>query len=190
MIDRTAAENNLRAGSIVYDQTTRSFWGLDSSGGWAKLGTSPAASVWSEIHYVDAPASPNGFGSSETKIRKFVNQVTSTGTAVSYSSTSSTQGDTFTINEDGVYTMTYCDGKVAGGVRIGISRNLAGGDFTTNVDSISTSKALVVSDITSGAVQCVTSTAGLVAGDVIRAHSDGAADRTGLVRFSIVKTEL
>lgn len=115
----------------------------------------------------------NGHGSTNNKIRRFTNPVVNTGSGITYAD-SATLGATFTVTEDGVYTFTYVD-VFSGASNFGISLNSS--QLTTGISSITAADALVMG-ATSGATAsyCVTVTLALVAGDVIRPHTDGGAE--------------
>lgn len=110
----------------------------------------------------------NGFGSTNTKIRRFTTS-TSTGTAITYAD-SGTNGATFTVNKAGTYMVSAQD--VGGTHDWGISVN--SNQLTTSISSITAShrKAYTLS----GGTQNLTTVAcmNLASGDVVRAHSNGA----------------
>ena len=131
----------------------------------------------------------NGQGSTNTFIRRFTNVLENYGTAITYAD-SATLGASFTINEEGIYTINYTDSKNASTPYIGITKNSTQG--ATAITSITDDvKILAISNcITSG--PCLSSWTGfLSAGDVVRAH-DGANsldDGTRYVRFNITKVD-
>jgi hypothetical protein len=109
----------------------------------------------------------NGQGSTATKIRRFTTLVESVGSAITYAD-SATDGGSFTINEDGVYSIFYTDISSSAG-NLGVSKNAS--SLTTNIDSLANAEAL---SITRANTADVSFTMGgafpLRAGDVIRAH--------------------
>lgn len=126
---------------------------------------------------------PNGRGSTNTKIRRFTNSTT-TGTDITYAD-SATLGATFTINTPGIYQISYWDGYSAGAGVIGISVNA---DGTVNVDTIPAANRLGESVSQTGSLILASAGARLVAGDIIRAHSNGNLDFTGaFAGFRIVR---
>lgn len=126
---------------------------------------------------------PNGRGSTNTKIRRFTNSTT-TGTDITYAD-SATLGATFTINTAGLYAISYWDGYSAGAGVIGISVN---GDGTVNVDTIPAANRLGESVSQTGSLILASAVARLAATDVIRAHSNGNLDFTGaFAGFRIVR---
>jgi hypothetical protein len=123
----------------------------------------------------------NGYGSTNTKIKRFVTTLKNTGSAISYSD-SATLGSSFTINTSGNYAITYCDGATAQGNFIGLSLNSS--QLTTNIQSITNadrlaSKAAYVGNISY--TYCVESHGYFPQGSVIRPHGEGNA--TGVTDF-------
>lgn len=114
----------------------------------------------------------NGYGSTNTKIRRFTNTAKNIGTAITYAD-SSTAGASFTINEDGVYSILFTDGATGSGGAAGISLNSS--ELTTNIYSITATNRLAMSNwvaSSSGGIT-VNSILNLSAGDIIRPHTDG-----------------
>ncbi|WP_114968550.1 hypothetical protein [Rhodoferax ferrireducens] len=129
-------------------------------------------------------ATGNGFGSTNTKIRRFTTTVTSTGTAISYAD-SAANGATFTINAAGLYAITSVE-ESAGDNPFGISANSA--ELTTNIQSATTVSRLIASTTRASSIpSAVSVTARLAVNDVIRAHSNGNLTNGNTCRFSIVK---
>lgn len=134
---------------------------------------------WTILNKYMQPASSirlntgNGHGSTNTKIRRFTTTVSSVGSDITYAD-SSTLGATFTINRAGVYSISFTDRTSAVATIIGISKNSA--QLTTNIDSITAADRLVVQNsFTTNAMANVSVTVILASGDVIRAHTQGAA---------------
>ncbi len=126
----------------------------------------------------------NGYGSTNTKIRRFTNIVTNQGTDITYAD-SATLGASFTINTDGVYAISYTDNMNA---------------ITTSGASLNTTQPTVaISSITQSGVVAITThsasgiaasssaTVYLATGDVIRPHTDGAASSGVLQFFTITR---
>lgn len=110
----------------------------------------------------------NGVGSGSTAIRRFTTTVLNVGTAISFVD-SAEFAATFTINEVGLYTISYTfnwDGAQIGGVSLNSS------ELTTNLTSIATADLLIWSQ-TGGTNQGASSTwtGVLQVGDIVRAHS-------------------
>jgi hypothetical protein len=134
----------------------------------------------------------NGFGSTATKIRRFTN-CTTTGTAITYnpSSDEATNGGSYRINEDGVYSLVWIDTYASGAETMGFTKNeTLGSTGTTNLSSMSLAQGkLNYVDIPgAGNYGSVTWTDTFSAGDVIRDHSNGALNGGGdKTRFIITK---
>lgn len=129
----------------------------------------------------------NGYGSTNTKIRRFTNTVTNRGTDISYTD-SATLGASFTINTAGVYAICFTDQYNAAG-DMGLSLNT-----TTPTTAIQLCAAVQILAWTSTAVTgyggCVSWTGFLSEGDVIRAHCGGTASGavTNGCQFTITRT--
>lgn len=114
----------------------------------------------------------NGHGGTNTKIRRFTNTRLNQGSSITYAD-SAGNGGSFTINEDGVYAVTYCEENDAGVTQIGISVN--GSALTTDINSITYAQGKrAVVEIGSGSFGTVSWTGRLAASDIVRAHTDGA----------------
>ena len=129
----------------------------------------------------------NGYGSTNTKIRRFTTALVNTGTAITYAD-SATLGATFTINETGIYSIIRHDGNAAINAQLGISVNTSAP--TTAISSIAVADRLChIYEGTTGLGKEMSITKRFAAGDVIRAH-DGAAlcdNATDSSKFTIVK---
>ena len=128
----------------------------------------------------------NGFGSTNTVIRRFTNLRDNFGDAITYVD-SVTDGASFTINEDGLYHAAYVDNFSAGGQVLGISKNST--QLTTNVVVINDEDILTNTRNPAGfqSAHCG-GTWQLQQGDVIRPHTGGAATGSSdLVQWSISK---
>lgn len=121
----------------------------------------------------------NGYGSTNTKIRRFTTIGQNVGSSITYAD-SATLGGSFTINQTGVYAMYYQD---VGQDVHAITRNATG---TAGVPTTNTSQMLAASSTTGTNVKSVSRIAKLTAGDVVRAHTNAiASDTSAAVLFSI-----
>ena len=133
-----------------------------------------------------------GHGSTNNAIRRFASTIT-VGTAITYAS-NATNGDSFTINEDGIYSISYTDWSSAAAEPHGISVDST--QLTTSVYTINVSSAFPYN----GRLKCAYSATGLpsdvawtgplVAGQVIRAHDAGSGSMVNsdlAVQFWIAK---
>jgi hypothetical protein len=118
---------------------------------------------------------PNGWGSSSTRIRRFSTVVTSQGSDITYttSADNSVLGCVFTINTNGVYSVSYSDCFNAEGW-IGISLNSS--QLSTAVQSIN------ISDILSTTYVSINNSGNFVgwvgylpSGSVVRPHTASAS---------------
>lgn len=168
-VSNKSSVSNGIVGEVIYDVANDNFYGLDKNGNWRSM--SGAAQNYSEV----IADSGNGHGSTGTKIRRFTNSST-TGTAVTYAD-SATNGATFTINETGIYSVTYFDTTSASGY-LGISRNAS--SLTNDVQNLALAEKVgVVYNFGTNVIQTVAVTLKLNAGDVIRAQTEGTANATG-----------
>lgn len=128
----------------------------------------------------------NGYGSTNTKIRRFTNVVTNQGSDITYAD-SATLGGSFTINTSGVYAMSWTTNGGTIGQSFGMSLNTT--TPTTNISAIAPNEVIAfVSCPAVGQDACVASTMYLAAGSVVRVHDDGFASSTaGYAWFTIVR---
>lgn len=131
----------------------------------------------------------NGAGSTNTNFRRFTTQVQAIGGDISYTS-SSTLGDSWTINSPGVYSMSYCDATDSGSFDIAITLNDTQG--STSIGSTSSNSVLMVAQgsflVSTSTSPCVSVTWPLTQGDVITAKISGSVTSTNYrTRFTICK---
>lgn len=114
----------------------------------------------------------SGYGSTNTVIRRWSSSTTE-GTAITFSN-DSTAGSSFTINEAGVYGVSYTDQLQSASIAFGISLNST--QLTTSILGITASDRLgshhTAASHYSG---CVSTTVRLKARDVLRPHVDTGA---------------
>ena len=114
----------------------------------------------------------NGYGSTNTAIRRFTNTVTNQGSDITYAD-SATLGASFTINTNGVYAITYTDCFTGVGSFHGIS--VDSNQLTTSVATITAANRLTVMGDPTGNYGGPASWTGyLTAGQVIRPHAVAA----------------
>lgn len=139
-----------------------------------------AVGVQAPRSYVEVSGG-NGHGSTNTTIRRFSTVNTNVGSAIVYAD-SATAGASFTIKEDGIYSVTYADGRsTSGSAYFGVSLNST--QLTTSVsgaNGVKTYTQPASSDFGS-----VSTTFYAAAGSVVRAHTNGSVDRAPI--FSITK---
>lgn len=129
---------------------------------------------------------PSGYGSTNTKIPIFTGVRSNHGNAITYA-TSATAGASFTINEDGIYSITFNIDAPAAATHIGSSLN--GTALTTSVESLSIAQGfngVAYAVISRGGTYTLTRP--LTSGDVIRPHADGGTlPNNGLTYFQITQ---
>lgn len=154
-------------------------WAVQKATGDLNVGASLNAPD-SEVHVTVG----NGHGSTNTKIRKFTTTIKNVGSDITYASAADV-GASFTINTDGLYTMSYADYLSTSASQHGFSLNSA--ELTTAILSITAATRLAHTDAYNNMTTVVTRTARLKAGDVIRPHTSGNQNATTAVWFSITK---
>jgi len=126
----------------------------------------------------------NGFGSTNTRIRRFTTTQFTQGTDITYAD-SATLGSTFTINVTGVYAISYSD-AAASAFTLGIFLNSA--QLTTSVDTISMANKLITTSTNTTDEKSTAWTGFLSVTDVIRPHTSGVAGgSTTRAIFTIVR---
>jgi hypothetical protein len=129
----------------------------------------------------------NGYGSTNTKIRRFTNIVNNVGTDITYAD-SATLGGTFTINTNGVYSASYGD-QFTSGNWLGLTIDASG---TIGLSSLAASFVLAAGlSPAAHAPAMVSATFYATAGMVIRAHTDGTASgaSTAQCQFTIARVQ-
>jgi hypothetical protein len=132
----------------------------------------------------------NGFGSTNTKIRRYSNNPEAVGSAITYAD-SSTNGASFTINENGMYFVLYNEQMSAATSReFGISRN--SNQLTTSIGNITKAHRFAYMQPPAATTyNQVTAMIPCVVGDVIRPHNEGTGftDADARTMFYIVKMD-
>ena len=128
----------------------------------------------------------NGYGTTNTMIRRFTNIVNQGGLDITYAD-SATLGATFTINTAGTYAVSYND-QFTGVAGIGLTINSA--TLTTAIGSVAVGEILAAGQTpAANLATCVSYSGFLAAGSVIRAHTGGLASGTlpSFCQFSIAR---
>jgi len=129
----------------------------------------------------------NGYGSTNTMIRRFTTTVTSQGSDITYAD-SATLGALFTINTTGVYAISYTD-IFSGAGFLGISLNSS--QLTTQILAITAADRLAAGQAspTNNWPQTVAVTVFLAAGSLIRPHTDSTSSgaSTAVAQFTITR---
>jgi hypothetical protein len=117
----------------------------------------------------------NGYGSTNTKIRRFVNIDKNIGSSISYQD-SATFGASFTVLEAGEFQITYYD-NFTSAQGMGLTVNSA--ELTTVIDSVLTTSRLAnITTQGAGSPGNVSWSGYLEVGDVVRVHTSGVATTT------------
>jgi hypothetical protein len=127
----------------------------------------------------------NGHGSTNTKIARFTTVQTNQGSDITYADDSSL-GAKFTINTNGVYSISYTDSFTAANGYHGLSLNST--ELTTSVFSIAIATLLgysITSTATGGT--CMAFTGYFSAGSEIRPHTSGATRQSQGNSFTITR---
>ena len=140
--------------------------------------------VTTPLSYVRLNTS-NGYGSTNNKIRRFTNIVDNVGADITYAD-SATLGATFTINANGVYSVSYGD-SFSVAADLGISINST--QLTTSISAINAANVLSIATIATANYGMVCSaTFYAAAASVVRAQTDGAAG-TVKTNFTIARVQ-
>jgi len=130
----------------------------------------------------------NGHGSTNNKIRRFTTTVKNVGSDITYAD-SAALGATFTINTAGIYAIVYNDGANLGNSIGGLSKNSS--QLTTSIQNITDSDILAVTHSHNGVPtnnyvgETTCYIGNLVAGDIIRAHTDAGGNPTSNIQVWI-----
>ena len=162
---------NLPAVTLTGNQTVN---------GVKTFGSQPVVPMQSMVRVNTA----NGYGSTNTMIRRFLNTVVNQGSDITHTD-SATLGGRFTINTSGVYAISYTPQPNAVNNTCGISLNTSAP--TTAVHNIPIAERLALGQAySSGAIFNVAWAGYLPAGSVIRAHDDaGNSFAAAMYLFSI-----
>lgn len=131
--------------------------------------------------------STNGHGNTTgTKIRIYATIVENVGPAITYA-TNAGAGDTFTINEEGIYSINYSDGFLLAG-QSGITINST--ELTTSILAVASADRYIISwTSTADGFSMISWCGWLKIADVVRVHTTGQTDSSEPSRghFNICK---
>lgn len=137
----------------------------------------PHSEVWVSVG--------NGHGSTANKIRRFSTVRTNTGNAITYAD-SAANGASFTINQNGLYSICYTDRYLSSATAFGVTLNSA--SLTTSILSLSQPEVLGIVNGSGVSTLLFSIVKRFSVGDVIRPHTDGTPDGTGAAnQFQIIK---
>jgi hypothetical protein len=126
----------------------------------------------------DTGNSHGGSVSGDTKVRNFSNQRQSVGSNITYTARTTTAGDFFTVNANGIYAITYTDSRSAGVDTVGITINSSATSTNMSTPLTYAQGMRAIGNGSSGNGSFVHWTGFLSSGDVIRAQDDGTSDST------------
>jgi hypothetical protein len=129
----------------------------------------------------------NGWGATNTKIRRYTTTMTNAGTDITYAD-SAANGASFTINKTGLYAIFAADVDVNAGVLGSIGASVNSNQLTTAIYAITAANRLCWTDSGPGSTWTaqVSAVVRLSAGDVVRPHGNGnSSDTSNQVLFSI-----
>lgn len=124
----------------------------------------------------------NGYGSTNTKIRRFTT-ISNVGPGLT-GADSAGNGYSVTVNEPGVYAITYSDAS-GSSIDFGVTVNSA--QLTTNITSTTDADRIALGTATAGLWGSISAVASLAAGDVIRPHSNTGMTATSLSMFRVIQ---
>lgn len=173
------------AGLVFADgsvQTTALTSGTQTIAGQKTFAVQPIMPVQSMVRVNTS----NGYGSTNTVIRRFTNLQVSQGTDITYAD-SATAGASFTINTAGVYAISFSD-QFSAASSIGLSLNSS--QLTTAISGITAADRLAEMDSGGVNYSCTCSWTGyLAAGSIVRPHNQGVAvgSNPSVGKFTIVR---
>lgn len=127
----------------------------------------------------------NGYGSTNTMIRRFTTTITNQGTDITYAD-SATLGASFTINTNGVYAISAKYLMTSANTVMGISLNSS--QLTTSISAINITDALSIAQTyTAGTNSNCSWTGYLPSGSIIRPHEDSSASSGTGHSFTITR---
>jgi len=131
-----------------------------------------------------------GFGSFNTAVRRFNNNIANSGTGITWTQ-DAVNGDTFTVNSAGVYTMNWAM-RFATAVSVAIALNPSAGDLATGPASLTPAKRPVLIQVGTTANEggMLSVTLVLAASDVIRLMSDPSKTADTATRNTFVMTKI
>jgi hypothetical protein len=125
----------------------------------------------------------NGYGSTNTMIRRFTNTVASQGTDITYAD-SAALGASFTVNASGIYAISYVEDFTPTGT-FGVSLNSS--QLTTNIFSIAATDRLTENTTAPGSSASCSIILYLLSGAIIRPHADASASVGTRQSFTITR---
>lgn len=152
---------------------------LSRPGDYVILQHSPMSGLWEtvskKITCVFEYDTYLGYGSTDTKIVKFTNNLAALGNVISSNYSSyGVKGLELTCNMSGAYEASFVTPGGYGQVGISVNSN----QLTTNINSITSTHRKALGNVLTGDVKTTTAPLILSKGDIVRFHCDGNAPAT------------
>ncbi len=178
VLTASAANGTMKWARGVLGGTTQDLMTVDAAG---KVSFPQGPGVGNTNQSMIRLNTSNGYGSVNTRIRRFTTLYLSQGTDIIYTD-SATLGGSFTIVNAGIYAITHTD--QGGGGYVGLSLNTT--QPTSNIDLITAADILAINLINSFGTAHWTGY--LTAGSIVRAHHNGVnVGGAGTVQFTITR---
>lgn len=144
----------------------------------------PAALAQQSTRSMVRLTTDNGYGSTNTTIRRYSNVVTNQGTDITYAD-SATLGASFTVNVAGVYSASIT-GTFTASDNLGLSVNAS--VLNGNVAALAAAERLAVATTSTTSPMTVSWTGYLAAGSIVRPHTNaGVSSNASVGQFTIVR---
>jgi len=164
-------------GRLTSSQSTAGTWASAIS----QISIKPFEQAGEDIElYLD---DGNGHGSTNTRIRRWTDvQKNSLGAHATYVD-SAANGMSVTINVPGLYGFEYADSDSAGGENFGVTLN-EGATLSTNIIALTHTQGVRMrTSMSTGVEGQLSGVIRLVVNDVIRSHTDGGANNSGVQSY-------
>ena len=165
------------AGAVTGVRLTRTGSNTFDAGAANTLAVSPASTATGLTQHEISLYTANGYGSTNTNIRKYSTVETNVGTSLTLTQSASL-GDSITVNTTGLYSVQAVD-NFSTVSSFGITRNVSA---NTSIDSVAVGSLLSVASGNTNYRTVCTWTGWLTSGDVLRVH--GAGTGAGAVNNS------
>lgn len=128
----------------------------------------------------------NGFGSTNTRVRRFTNVVTNQGSDITYADSASS-GASFTVNTSGVYAISFSDHSSTAN-SMGLTLNIANPTITLIQNAAASELLMANTSANVNYGMAVTWIGYLSASSIIRAHCDGVSGaNTTFCQFTMTR---
>jgi hypothetical protein len=146
--------------------------------------TTPKLNIVDALPSIVSLNTANGYGSTNTVIRRFTNTVINQGIDISYTD-SATLGASFLINTSGIYSISYTESLSVSNT-FGLSDDST--QLTTSIQSITSANILNYAQTPGANISSNLAWTGyLASGSVVRPHGSGQASGSQLQVFIITR---